>query len=126
MAKLRIFSYLQNEVYTLRFENDAAAISEEDKQLMNDFGEPEINIGGTFLSGTANEYTLPDAYLKIRSGFPFVQEFDAKSSTFATNTLTKVEAYKTDITSRFTSAFTTLRTHLSDRQAYVGESVTNV
>ena len=126
MAKLRIFSYLQNDVYTLRFENDATAISEEDKQLMNDFGEPEINIGGVFLDGTANEYTLPDAYLKVRSGFPFIQEFDAKSSTFSTNTLTKVEAYKTTITSRFTSAFTTLRTHLSDRQAYVGESVTNV
>ena len=126
MAKLRIFSYLQNDVYTLRFENDATAISEEDKQLMNDFGEPEINIGGTFLPATANTYVLPDAYLKVRSGFPFIQEFDAKSSTFSTNTLTKVAAYKADITTRFTSAFTTLRTNLSDRQAYVGESVTNV
>ena len=126
MAKLRIFSYLKNDVYTLRFENDAQALSNEDKQLMREFGEPEINAGGTFLHSTENEYTLPDCYVRIRSGFPLVREFDAKSGTFATNTLTKVEAYKTDTTTKFENAFTTLRALLPSQQNFIGEDVINV
>jgi hypothetical protein len=126
MAKLRVFSYLKNEVYTLRFENDAAALSEDDKQLMRDFGEPEINVGGVILSGDEAEYTLPNAYLKVRSGFPYVREFDAKSGEFSTATVVKVEGYRDAIVSRFTAAFEALRDRLPDSQSYTGEHVYNV
>jgi hypothetical protein len=126
MAKVRIFSYLKNEVYTLRFENDATALSEDDKQLMRDFGEPEINMGGTFLPGDPDEYTLPNAYIKVRSGFPYTREFDAKSGEFATNTLTKVDGYRDEIIVRFTDAFETLRAKAPDSQAFTGELVYNI
>ncbi len=126
MAKLRIFSYLENDVYTLRFENDPQALSNEDKQLMREFGEPEMNIGGTFLDSTPEEFTLPDSYVRIRSGFPVVRYFDAKGGEFATDTLEKVEGYKAEFIVRFEDAFTQLRANLPDQQAFIGEQVVNV
>ncbi len=126
MAKIRVFSYLKNEVYTLRFENDASALSEDDKQLMRDFGEPEINMGGDFLAGGENEYTLPNAYVKVRSGFPYTKEFDAKSGEFSTNTAIKVDGYRDAIIARFTSAFETLRDKAPDSKAFTGEYVYNI
>jgi len=123
MAKLRLFKSIENDIYVSIFEDDPEALSNQDKDLMQKFGEPEINMGGTFLSSTANEFTLPDSYVKVRSDFPQRVEFDSRAAPFDTNTLTKVNAYNTDITTRFTDAFTTLRA-LSD--TYTGEVVVNV
>ena len=126
MAKLRIFSYLENDVYTLRFENDPLALSNEDKQLMREFGEPEIDTGGTFAYGEGEDYTLPNNYVRVRSGFPLIRYFDAKGGEFSTDTLAKVEAYKDEIIVRFEDAFEDLRANLPSQQAFIGEQVVNV
>lgn len=126
MAKLRIFKYLENDVYTLRFENDPQALSQEDKQLMREFSEPEIDVGGVIEFGEGDSFTLPTQYVRIRSGFPFVKAFDAKDSEFVEDTLEKVDAYSAEIITRFEAAFAALRANLPSRQAFIGEQVVNV
>lgn len=123
MAKLRTFKEIQNSVYVLQFVHDIEALSNSDKELMQKFGEPEINLGGTFLESTANEYILPDEYVKIRSGFPVRKEFDSRSSPFDTNTLIKVNAYKDEIQLRFSTAFTDLR---ANTDTFTSEEIDNV
>lgn len=123
MAKLRIFKEISNKVYILRFENDPLSLSNADKELMQKYGEPEINIGGVFLASTGNTYTLPEEYVKIRSGFPFKREFDTKETFFATNTAVKVDAYSDTITSRFTAALAALR---ANTDAFTSETITNI
>ncbi len=123
MAKLRVYQSIENEVYRLRFENDASALAQQDLMLMEKFGEPEINIGGTFLEETEDSFILPDQYVKVRSGFPFLQEFDSRSDPFATNTVVKVTAYRDELRTRFSDAFTALR---ANGDTFTGEQVYNI
>lgn len=123
MALLRIFQKIENDVWTLTFVNDPVELSENDKSLMQRFGEPEIEVGGTYLTGDPNEFTLPTEQVKIRSDFPFTAEFDSKGAPFDTATQIKVLAYRDDIVSRFTDALTTLRA-MTD--TFTGEQVYNI
>lgn len=109
MAILRVYQTIENDLWKLTFVNDPDHLSDSDKKRMKAFGEPEIQVGGVYLDTTANEFTLPEKYVRIRSDFPFVQTFDSTSADFETNTQTKVEAYRDDIVTRFTTAITTLR-----------------
>jgi len=120
MAKLRTHKSIENEIYVVIFENDLTALSNADKELMQKFGEPEIDLGGTFLAGGANEFSLPAELVKVRSDFPIRKEFDSRSAPFNTNTLTKVNGYKDEIQTRFASAFTTLR---SKTDGFTGEEI---
>lgn len=122
MAKFRIFKSIDNNVYKAEFVNDMTGFSEADKLLIQKFGEPEINMGGTFLTGTSNEYTLPDSYARIRSDFPQTIEMDAKAAPFDTETLTKVNAYVDGIVEKLSTTMSAFRAaHPSD--TYTGEVV---
>jgi hypothetical protein len=123
MAKLRVYQTIENDVYQLRFENDPKALSLQDVELMEKFGEPEINIGGTFLPSTGNQFILPDKYIRVRSEFPFVREFDSRQAPFDTNTVTKVIGYRDEIKTRFTTAFTDLR---ANGDTFTGEQLYNI
>lgn len=123
MALVRVFPKISNAVWSLTFVNDQTALSEGDKILMQQFGEPEIDLGGTFLDNTANEFTLPTKKAKIRSDFPFTQNFDSRDSAFETNTKVKVEGYRDEIILRITNAFTTLRTNVD---TFTGEKTYNI
>ncbi len=109
MALIRVTQEICNDVWKLTFVNDPLKLSEDDKLRMRRYGEPEIDMGGTFLTDTELEYTLSEKKAKIRSDFPFTQEFDSRDPDFDSDTQTKVEAYRDAIITRFTDAFTTLR-----------------
>jgi len=109
MAILRVYQKIDNDVWSLTFVNDPLALSDTDKNLMKKFGEPEIEMGDVYLDGTGNEFTLPTKKAKIRSDFPYTQEFDSTSAPFDTNTQVKVEAYRDDIVDRFNDALVALR-----------------
>lgn len=198
MAILRTFKSIENDLYILQFVNDTDALGEEDKKRMRKFGEPEINLGGTFIGGATgfavlstgtvgsvvittggngyqtapavtftaptsgttaqgtavitngvvtsvtittagsgygstaptvtfatptDNFSLPNEFVKVRSGFPVRREFDSTAAPFDTNTNIKVSAYKAEIQRRFTAAFTTLRT-LSD--TFTGEETNTI
>lgn len=120
MTKFRTYRTIENDVWKVTFINDS--MSEADRDLMEKFGEPEINLGGTYGS-SPNQFTLPDKYAKIRSDFPYTAEFDANDTPFDTNTGTKVSSYETGVITKITDALTTLRTN-SD--SFTGEQVYNL
>lgn len=117
MAKLRVFQSIANNVWELKFVNDLPSLALSDKLLMLKFGEPEIEVGGVYLGGTANEFTLPTKKARILSDFtaenPFVQLFDASTAPFNSATQTKIEGYRDAVVAAFTLAFTTLRSTYS-------------
>ena len=123
MATLRVFQAIDNDVWKLTFVNDPLELSDTDKKKMRQFGEPEIEVGGIYLAETGNEFTLPTKKVRIRSDFPFTQEFDSLSAPFSTSTQTKVEAYRDDIVDRFETALTTVRA-LAD--TFTGEKTYNI
>lgn len=123
MALLRVFQSISNDVWALNFVNDPKYLGETDKKLMAQFGEPEIEMGGVFLEGEETEFTLPTKKARIRSDFPFTQEFDSTDSQFSSATQTKVEAYRDEIVTRFTDALETLR---ASQDNFVGEKTYQV
>ena len=109
MAILRVYQAVNNDVWKLTFVNDPMELSDTDKRKMRQFGEPEIEMGGVYLADTDNEFILPTRKARIRSDFPFAQEFDSLSTPFDTATQTKIEAYRDAIVTRFTSALIAVR-----------------
>ena len=122
-ALLKIKRTIDNDIWKINFSLDVASLSENDKDLMRKFGEPQINIGGTFLGETVNEYTLPDKYIRLRSDLPFTQEFDSKSPDFSTATQVKAEAFQDAFTTAYEAAFVNLRTNAD---TFTGEYLVNI
>lgn len=126
-AILKITRSIDNDIWKITFSLDALKLSESDKQLMNKFGEPEINVGGVIggptIQGESTEYTLPNKYIKIRSGLPYTQEFDSRTAPFNTHTQEKAEAYQTQFVARYTEALTTLRLN---EDTFSGEYLINL
>lgn len=120
--KLRIFKSIENLVYVVRFENDIIAMSNSDKSLMQRFGEPEINMGGT-IPYSATTYVLDNKFARIRSDFPQRVELDSRSVPFNTSTLTKVNAYVAEITARFSAAVAALR---ANTDGFTSEIIENI
>lgn len=116
--KVRVFKNIENEVYTIRIET--SEFTERERMLIQQYGEPEIEVGGVYLDSTTNEYQLPSKIVRIRSDFPYTQRFDSRDVPFDTNTLTKVGAWKTDVLSRLDDAITTL---LANVDSFSGEEV---
>lgn len=123
MAQVKVVQYIDNDVFNVRFEIDRTQVSQDDKNRMAKFGEPAIQVGGTFLESTPNEFTLPTQTIKLISGFPFLKGFDSTTEPFDTATKTKVEAYRDEIVDRISTAFDTLRDEVD---TFTGEHLFNI
>jgi hypothetical protein len=123
-ALLKIKRSLDNDIFKINFSLDISSLPESDKELLRKFGEPQINIGGVYLQGTDNEFTLVDKFIRVRSDLPFVQEFDAKSNLlgFASTQAQAVE-FQDEFISRYQEAFETLR---SNPDTFSGEFIENI
>jgi hypothetical protein len=119
---LQVTRAIENDVWSLTFSVDKSKISQSDLNLISKFGEPTINVGGTF--GTSpDQYSLPNQYIGIVSGLPYTQTFDSTSAPFNTNTQTKAVAYQTAIVANYTAALNTLR---SNTDNFTGEYLFNL
>lgn len=114
--KLRKFNTLNNDVFTVTLVTEDW--SQADVDLMVKFGEPEIDLGGTF-TGTPS-YTLPNNLVRIKSESPFTQSFDYRDAATAE---AKALLWASTLTTRITSAVGTLR---GQTDTFTGESVTNI
>jgi hypothetical protein len=120
---LRIKRSIENDIWKITFSLDLAALPESDKELMRKFGEPTINVGGTFDDTSypvTFTYTLPDKFILIRTDMPYTQSFDSKSPDFSTATQAKALLYEQTFVTRYQAAFVALRT-LTD--TFSGERV---
>lgn len=107
--KIRKYFSLDNDVYKVAFYTQDW--SQGDKDLMAEFGEPEIDLGGNFDDGGALEFDLPSNLVTIMSASPFTQDFDIRDEADSED---RAELWATTIAARLVSAVTTLRTNTND------------
>lgn len=97
-------------------------------ELMDQYGEPLIEVGGSF-SGTVNlpgggtqaaDFTLPAEQRRLKSDFPLVKYFDLDDDA---DSDVNARLYADTITTRITTAKNTL---LTNDQNFVSESVTTI
>lgn len=112
-AVLKITRSIDNDIWKITFRLDPANFSVSDEQLIARFGEPEINVGGVVgglaIQNGETSYTLPEKYIKIRSGLPYTQEFDSRIAPFNTDTRKKAEAYQAAFIARYNQTLADLR-----------------
>ena len=130
-ALLKTVKFIENGIYKLTFSLDTSRLPESDKELLRKFGEPKINIGGNYLSGSPNAFTLPDKYIRIKSDLPYSQEFDSKSEAiYNTNqqaaqvaAQTKATAFQNAFTQAYSAALVNLR---ANNDNFTSEYLTNI
>lgn len=124
MMKIRTFKNLEDNVYRVSIQTEDW--SERDMRLMEKYGEPEIDIGGTFLdengSGSGDDFTftLDSKLYGVKTGSPFSYGFDARDYADAE---TRALLWATTLISRITDAMTTLR---ANDDGFTGEDVVNI
>jgi len=116
--RVKVFTTIENDVFKVLLETDQFTDTEQKK--MEEFGQPEINVGGVYLATTVNEYTIPNKYVRIRQDFPYTQNFDSRDAAFSTNTAIKSNAWKTAVLTRLDDAIVTL---LAENADFVNEEV---
>jgi len=126
-AALKIKKYIENDIWKITFYLDASSLPESDKALIQKFGEPQINIGGTYTAtdNQSNTYTyvLPDKFLRVRTDLPYTQEFDAKSPDFEDHTELKANAFLDEFKMLYSAAFVDLR---ATSDTFTGEEIYNI
>jgi len=117
--KIRVFKKLDNGVYQISVHT--MDWSEADKALMIKYGEPTIDLGGTFVGESPYlEYTLSTKLVLIMSESPFTQRFDSRDEIDADERAT---VWKTAIVELITSAVLNLR---ANADTFTGEEVTTI
>ena len=120
--KIRVYSAVENGVFKVTITTEDW--SEGDRQLMADYGEPQIDLGGT-IDGQAPDYVvfqLPDDYVNVMSDSPFQQGFDSRDTSAAT-AQDRAIAWKTTMVGRIEQAVTVMR---ETADTFTNEEVTVV
>ncbi len=100
--QLRKFFSVQDGVYKVVLRTET--FSELDQQLMAKYGEPEIDLGGSFTGPPA--YDLSSDLRRLRSESPFTMKFDIDDYVDADDRAT---VWATEMSTRITAAMATLR-----------------
>ena len=96
--KKRIFSEMDNGVYRVVITTEDW--SEGDVELMEQFGEPEVNVGGELIyqdGGNAVTKTLGDEFVRIMHGFPYARGFDSRDYGSTDAAISAGTAWKTSV-----------------------------
>jgi hypothetical protein len=125
MANLRVFKFIANDVFTVRFIFDPSSISDTDRRLVKEFGEPSINVGGTFTAG-GETVVIPEKFVRVFSGFPYQYGFDAKDPEIGTAASDLANLYADQIVLRLQSVLTNLRQNNTLSSSFSSESVISV
>ena len=116
-VNLRTFKDLKNNVYSVLLKFDT--FPDQDLELMSDFGEPEVDVGGSF-TGPPAFSNLATQLRKLKSGFPFTQTFDATGDAQAKD---KANVWQSEMITRITAVMATLRGNTDD---FSGESLNSI
>jgi len=113
--KIRKFFSVNNDVYKVSLTTEDW--SENDLNLMARFGEPEVDVGGSFTTPT---FTLPSNLVKVKSEVPITQTFDVRDYA---NAEARADKWEETISARINAAVVALRTETDD---FTREEVENV
>lgn len=111
--KITIFKYIENDVFKSKIV--ASDYSQSELEKMAAFGEPEINLGGSFTGPPA--FTIPDTYARIKTGIPFMGQFDTRDYADAED---RANVWTNEVVIRLKSAISALR---AETDAYTGETM---
>lgn len=100
---------IRNKIYTVRFD---IKITDADNILINKFGDPDVNYGGTINYtdefDVVQSFTLNDNYRKLRGGTGWNQSFDGNMDAEAE---LKAIGFEIAIRARIAAAIATLRSN---------------
>jgi hypothetical protein len=122
-ALLKIKRVIDNDVFKITFSLDNERLPESDKDLLRKFGEPSIDIGGTYTPSAGTEYTLPTKYIRVKSDLPHTQEFDSKSTIYSSNAKEKAIKFQETFIAKYNAAFAALR---AKADTFTGEQIENI
>lgn len=127
--KIRAFKSIQDGLYTVRLVTEEW--SQEDMRMMTNFGQPTVDLGGTFdgvdeLGSPPPDalpdvtYTLPTRVVGVKTDSPFEQAFDIRDYADAED---RARLWQLVVTERIATAVVTMR---SQADTFTGEEVTTV
>ena len=130
--KIRIFKKLQNGVFDVRVQTEDW--SENDRNLMVKYGEPEVNLGGTFVSNEESssssgssresvEVVLPTVYARVMTESPFTQKFDARDCGSVENARSIAQQWSFRIEERISEVVAELR---AKNDSFTTEEITEI
>ena len=126
--KIRIFKKLQNGVFDVRIQTEDW--SENDKNLMVRYGEPEISLGGTFVpeaspsdSSSREELEFPTVYARVMTESPFTQKFDARDCGSVSAARSVAQQWASLIEERIAEVVSELR---SKNDSFTTEEITEI
>lgn len=90
--------------YTTEFKT---SFTTNEVQLINKYGDPRINVGGTFTGPPA--FTLPDKYRDLKAGFPYTYYMDKNDDVLAED---KMTVWGNEVKQRMTDAIVALRANV--------------
>lgn len=110
--KIRAFYRLENGVYRVSINTEEW--SENDIRLMEKFGEPEIDIGGTLTyedeGSDPVSLVLEEEYRRIKSE-PIFASFDSRDSSYAKRF---ANLWADEIIGKISAAYSSLHAHVDD------------
>lgn len=108
--KTRIFLNMDDAVFRIVIETEDW--SEGDVTLMEQYGEPEINVGGQvdyMFNDEQKSKTFGDQYVKVMNGFPFAMGFDSRDYESAEEARAVGIAWKEIVVGRLRNSVIALR-----------------
>jgi hypothetical protein len=103
--QIRVSKEIENQTFKVRIATEE--FSQDDEDLLIEFGEPEVDLGGDFTGPPA--YTLANNLAKIKSESPFVQSFDGRDEVSDAVAQSKADVWATEVVARIKTEMTTLR-----------------
>jgi len=94
--------------------------SQGDVDLMTRFGEPSLDLGGTFTTASLVDFSLAAELRKLKNESPFTQGFDVDDNADAEE---RANAWATEIASRISTAVLALRANTDE---FTGEAVVTI
>lgn len=108
--KKRIFLNMDDAVFRIVIETEGW--SEGDRTLMEQYGEPEINVGGEvdyLFGGEQKTKVFGDEYVRVLNGFPYSRGFDSRDYSSTDEARAVGVAWKEIVLGRIDAAVVALR-----------------
>ena len=113
--KITITKSLLDNKYITEFKTE---FPDQEIDLIEKFGDPLINVGGSITGPPA--FVLSDEHRKLKGGFPYTLSMDADGDTQAKD---KMLAWIEEIRARMLTAITTLRGQVDDFSGEIVETI---
>lgn len=108
--KMRVFMDMDNAIY--RIVVNTEDWSQGDLELMEMFGEPEIDVGGEIqylLGEEANTKTFGSEFIRLMHGFPYRRDFDSRDYRSYDEAIAVGRAWKDKILGKINDSVQNLR-----------------